>query len=223
MSRRSRAVAFLAGAAVCAGLAATLAGGYERSLEEQLGVLRPVVVARATIPARRPITPRRARRMLEVRRIPQRFLPPGVLASPAQAVGLTPAAELAPGAYLLSGQLAPPRSRTRRAPRIGRGLSPLEIEVSGAGALAGGGSAPERVDVVVTSEPGPGGRGRTYVAAERVKLLGLVESGGSAADDPLEAAPSATHTATLAVARGDALRLIEAGNFAREVRLIPSR
>lgn len=222
MSRRARAVAFLAGALVCAVLAAGLANGYERSLEEQLGELRPAVLAREAIPPRRAISARRARRALEVRRVPERFLPPGTLEVPSQAIGLAPAGALVPGSYLLADQLAPPRRRGRKVPRVARGLTPLEIEVSGASPLAAGGSLPKRVDVVVTSEPGPGGRGRTYLAAKAVELLDLVESTGSAADDPLAPGSSPAFSATLAVRRASALRLIEAQNFARELRLIPS-
>jgi Flp pilus assembly protein CpaB len=226
MSRRGRALAFLAGALVCAGLAAAIAGGYERSVSEQLGALRPVVVAESRLPANRAIEPREAERGLTVRRVPERFAPPGALTSPAEAVGLEPAADLAPGAYLLAGQLAPPKRPGRGGPRVSRGLSPIEIEVTGAGALAAssGGAHPGRVDVVVTSEPGPGGRGRTYVAAEAVELLALAEGGaGSPEDDPLATAGAPpVYTATLAVARAQALKLIQAENFARQVRLIPS-
>lgn len=225
MKRRGRALAFLAGALLCAGLAAALAGGYERSVAEQLGELRPVVVARARLPARRPIELRDAERSLEVRRVPARFAPVDALTAPVEAVGLEPAATLAPGAYVLAGSLSQPRKPGARAPEPARGLSPIELEVTGAGALsAGTGGATALVDVVVTSEPGPGARGRTYVAAEAVELLGLTEGTASApADDPLALSGEAgVFTATLAVGREDALRLIQAENFARQVRLIPS-
>jgi Flp pilus assembly protein CpaB len=225
MSRRRRALAFLAGALVCAGLAATLAGGYERSVAEQLGELRSVVVAKARLPVKRPIAPRQARSDLEVRRIPSKFAPPDALATPEEAVGLEPTAALTPGSYLLAGQLSAPRSRGSEAPRPARGMSPIELEVTGAGALVAAGRPGTRVDVVVTSEPGPGARGRTYVAAADVELLGLTE-GGSAdpEDDPLAAAGAPPlYVATLAVNRADALKLIQAENFARQIRLIPSR
>jgi len=226
MSRRGRALAFGAGAIVCAGLAATLAGGYERSVAEQLGDLKSVVVASERIPARRAIVPKQAERALELRRVPERFAPPDALTDPDQAIGLAPAASLVPGAYVLAGQLAPPRKPGRAAPEPARGLSPIELEVTGAGALAASasGGQPARVDVVVTSEPGPGARGRTYVAAAGVELLGLVEGGsGSPEDDPLAASGAPpVYTATLAVTRADALKLIQAENFARQVRLIPS-
>jgi hypothetical protein len=77
------------------------------------------------------------------------------------------------------------------------------------------------VDVVVTRAPGPGGAGRTSVAAEGVELLGLTETGEPNAEPTLGAGGVSAYVATLAVARSQALRLIEAENFAREVRLIP--
>jgi Flp pilus assembly protein CpaB len=219
-------VAFGAAAIVCAGLAATLAGGYERSVAEQLGELKSVVVATERLPARETIEPREVKRALELRRVPERFAPADALTEPEQALGLQPAASIAPGAYVLGGQLAPPRGpRRRAAPEPARGLSPIELEVTGAGALAASaGAEPARVDVVVTSEPGPGARGRTYVAAAGIELLGLVEGGaGGSEEDPLAGAGSpAVYTATLAVTRSDALKLIQAENFARQVRLIPS-
>jgi Flp pilus assembly protein CpaB len=225
MSRRRRAVAFGAGALVCAGLAASLAGGYERSVAEQLGELRSVVVAKSRLPARRPIEPRQARGELEVRRVPEKFAPPDALGSPAEAVGLEPLLALAPGSYVLAGQLSAPRRRGPDPPRPAHGLSPVELEVTGAGALlAAGGGEGGRVDIVVTSEPGPGGRGRTYVAASGVELLALAEGGaGEPEDDPLAAAGAPpVYVATLAVTRADALKLIQAENFARQIRLIPS-
>jgi hypothetical protein len=76
-----------------------------------------------------------------------------------------------------------------------------------------------RVDVVVTTEPGPGGSGRTYVAAHDVKLLGLSQAGGSAAGG-YQLSDGEQWTATLALTRHQALRLIQAENFARGVRLI---
>ena len=225
MTRRRRALAFLAGALVCAGLAATLAGGYERSVAEQLGELRGVVVATARLPAKRPIEPRQARIDLEVRRIPAKFAPPDALATPEEAVGLEPTAALAPGSYVLAGQLTAPRRRSAGPPRPADGMSPIELEVTGAGALVAAGGEDSRVDVVVTSEPGPGARGRTYVAAAGVELLGLSEGGASDPEtDPLATAGAPPlYVATLAVRRADALKLIQAENFARQIRLIPAR
>jgi Flp pilus assembly protein CpaB len=76
------------------------------------------------------------------------------------------------------------------------------------------------VDVVVTTEPGPGGgSGRTYVAAQGVKLLSLAQSGAGESD--LSGPQPDAWQATLGLTKSQALRLIQAQNFAREVRLIP--
>jgi Flp pilus assembly protein CpaB len=92
----------------------------------------------------------------------------------------------------------------------------VEITVSGGEALLAGGSPPgSRVDVVVTSEPNGSGPGRTYVAAAAVRLLELTRQ---VVEGP---GPSPGWSATLALTRDQALRLIEAESFARSVRLLP--
>ena len=225
MSRRARAIGFASAAIACAGMAAAIAGGYRTDLESQLGRLRPVIVARGELPPHRPLRFADASRLLEIRRIPERFAPPGALTTPQQAVGRAPTARIPAGAYVLGSQLRD-AARPRRAgrPRIGAGRKPVDISVSGAEALAAAGGDPQgsRVDVIVTTEPGPGGgSGRTYVAAEGVELIALGQSGDSGAGEGLPGPGVDTWTATLALTRPQALRLIQAQNFARQVRLIP--
>jgi hypothetical protein len=72
---------------------------------------------------------------------------------------------------------------------------------------------------VVTTEPNVGGRGRTFVAAEGVELLALSEGGLAGGEEGLR--DTAGWNATLALSRDQALRLIQAENFARQVRLMP--
>jgi|GEM_PF-329631 len=223
MSRRARAIAFAGAALACAGLAAALASGYRAQVENRYGPLRAVVVARAELAPRRRLSAAEAERLLAVRRVPASFVPPGTLSAPAEAAGRVPVAPIPPGAYVLAAQLRSGRAgaRPRRRAGLAPGREPVELQVAGASALAAGGRDPvgSRVDVVVTSEPGPGGRGHTAIAARGAVLLALASApgGGEALPGP------AAMTATLAVRRGEALRLIEAENFAREVRLIPAR
>ena len=207
MSRRTRAIAFGVVAAICAAVAATIADGYGTSVANQFGELRPVVVSGAALRPGAPIGPRDLRG-LEVRRVPVRFAPPDALSSPQQAVGKAPATPIPSGSYLLASQLSVPRARERQArPELERGRRPVQVAVTGAEALAATGGSPEgsRVDVVVTTEPGPGGRGRTYVAAEGVELLALREGGGGVGDDGLTA--TGDWSATLALTRAEALEL----------------
>lgn len=214
MSRRARAAGFLVAAAFAAVAAATVADGYGDSVVRGYGELRPVLVATSQLPAGEPIDPAVAAESLEVRRVPVRFAPPGVLATPAQAVGLEPVAAVPAGAYLLAAQLRSPSS-TRSPARLGHGRRPVEIEVSGGGAFSAFGGQPvgSRVDVVVTTEPSGSGDGRTYVAAPAVPLLGLAPGG--------EGAEGETAIATLGLTRRQALRLIAAESFARRVTVIP--
>jgi Flp pilus assembly protein CpaB len=225
MSRRIRAIAFGCAALACAGLAAAMAGGYRQDIQSELGPLRSVVVARARIPAHRAIPPKRIDELLDARRVPERFAPAGALAIPDQAAGRAPAAPIPAGSYVLATQLrerdGDPRPQDRAS--LGPGRRPVEISVSGAEALAAGGTDPTgaRVDVVVTTEPGPGGRGHTYVAAKGVRLLALAQTDDAGGAD-YAASAADQWTATLALTRAQALRLIQAENFARGVRLIAS-
>lgn len=213
MSRRGRAIAFLLAAALAATAAAAIADGYGDSVVRGYGELRPVLIASGDLEAGKVIDPRAAAEELEVRRVPVRFAPPAALAAPREAVGLTPTVAIPQGSYVLATLL-----RTASVPHaggvLGRGRRPVEILVSGAGALSAFGAQPvgSKVDVVVTTEPSGSGSGRTYVAAPAVPLLALTPGG--------EGAPGEA-TATLGLTRPQALRLIAAQSFARSITLIP--
>jgi Flp pilus assembly protein CpaB len=214
VTRRARAIGFLVGALLAAAAAAAIADGYGKRVARGYGELRPVLVAAEDMRAGRPIDPRLAAVGLQVRRVPVRFVPPGALAAPAEAVGLQPAAAIPAGSYLLAAQLRPPRQPAPGSV-LRRGRQPVEIEVSGADALfaAGGQPVGTEVDVVVTEEPSASASGRTYVAAAAVPLLGLGPGG--------EGPDGETAAATLGLTRRQALRLIAAESFARRVTVIP--
>jgi Flp pilus assembly protein CpaB len=222
VSRRARAISFAAAAALCAGLAASATGGPETDPTEQIGELRDVVVATEPLPARQHLRGRVIRRALERRRVPERFVPPDAFSSPAEALGRSPAVPIPAGGYLLGSQLERRGAERERTQRLEKGRRPVEIGVQGAGALgAGPGGTGRWVDVVVTSEPGPGGgAGRTYVAARGVALIELRPAERSAPDDVLAGPAADAWVATLALSRAQALRLIHAESFARSVRLI---
>lgn len=214
MSRRTRAIAFGAAALLAAILAGAIADGYGDSVARGYGALRPVVVADAQLPAGKALAPGAVEKDLVVRQVPARFVPAGALRDPAEALGLVPAAAIPSGAYLLAAQFRPPRTK-EPGPRLAVGRRPVQIAVSGAEALALGGASPvgSRVDVVVTTEPREGGAGHTYVAAAGVPLLGL---GASPEGDA-----TGTALATLGLTRAQALRLIAAESFARQVTVMP--
>jgi hypothetical protein len=185
-----------------------------------LGELQSVVVARVPLAARQPLSRARIGDELEIRRIPATFVAPDALSNPAQALDRRPAAAIPAGGYLVASQLLAPRTNESDEQEVGAGRSPVEITVSAAGPLIG---SPRRiVDVVVTGEPTMGaGGGRTYVAAQAVKLLDLRPAGGEAeVAAPPSAGAGELSVATLALTRAQALQLIHAQSFAREVRLI---
>jgi Flp pilus assembly protein CpaB len=215
MSRRRRSLVFLALAGLAAAAAAAIADGYGSSVARGYGPLRPVVVLAADLAARTRIGPREADTALDVRRIPERFVPAGALSSPLQALGLVPRSRLTAGSYLLASDLGSDRPRPRHRPGLSGGRRPVEIAVSGAGALLAAevtGSV-ARVDVVVTTEPDGPGPGRTYLAAASVPLL-------SARRGP--EGPAGLTAATLGLTRRQALRLIAAESFARKVTVLPA-
>jgi Flp pilus assembly protein CpaB len=224
VSRRGRAVAFILTAVACAAIAARITNGYGSSVANQFGELRPVVVPAAELARGEPIGPGDVRR-LEVRRVPVRFAPPDALGSTQEAIGRAPVAPIPAGSYLLTSQLRAPRSNEPPPgrSRLDRGRRPVEIAVTGAEALAATGAPPEGspVDVVVTTEPGPGAKGRTYVAARAVELVALREAGGELGGEGAALGAAGDWSATLALTRAEALELIQAENFARQVRLMP--
>lgn len=215
MSRRARAAGFLVLAVMAAAAAAGIANGYGASVARSFGPLRPVVVVARSLGSKRRLGPREVANALRVRRVPARFVPPGALVDPAEALGLVPTAVAPAGSYLLAAQLHRPQRPNSGRPTLGRHRHPVEITVSGAQALLAAGPAPSgtRVDVVVTTEPTGRGPGRTYVAAAGVPLLAL----GAGPEGP---GPGGASAATLALTKGQALRLIAAESFARKLTLL---
>jgi pilus assembly protein CpaB len=214
MSRRRRAIVFAMLALMAAVGAALVADRYGARVAGSYGALRPVVVVGAPIPAGRRLEPEAIASDLAVRRVPARFVPPGALLAPEEALGLVARAPLPVGSYLLAAQLEVPRGRAPH--RLLGDRRRVAISVSGADALlAAGLPAPgSGVDVVVTSEPRGAGPGRTFVAAADVPLLSLRPG----AEGP---GPGTLATATLALTEDQALRLIAAESFARKVTLLP--
>lgn len=213
MSRRARAVAFLAAALICAALAAGVAGRYRARVEARYGPLEPVVVATTELPAGQPIGREQARSGLAVRRVPASFVPPGALTAPVDAVGRAPGAAIPAGSYLLGAQLLLPHPDRPRSPGVATGLRPVEVTVAGADALTVSGEPPDgtRVDVVVSRQAGLGEGARARIAAAGVRLLALRPP----------ATPGEEWSATLAVAERQALALIAAESSGREIRLLP--
>jgi Flp pilus assembly protein CpaB len=214
--RRRRAIGFGLAALAAAALAAALADGYGDRVAAGYGQLRPVLVAGRSLEPGEAIDAATLDD-LSVRRVPVRFVPPGALSTPPQALGLVPRAPVPAGSYLTAAELRPPRSHSKPGRMLGLGRSPVQISVSGAGALLAAGTPPPgtRVDVVVTVEPKGAGSGRTYVAAPAVPLLGL--SAGGDAETTGEA------EATLGLTRSQALGLIHAESFARQVTILGPR
>jgi Flp pilus assembly protein CpaB len=215
VSPRVRAALFAAGALACAGVSAALARSAAPA-DGGLGELRPVVVTAGTLERGTGFDRDLAERALEERRVPVAFAPPDALAAPAEVLGRRLGVTLPPGSYLTASGLAAGQRPHDGAAGPPRGTTPVEITVTGAGALEASRVMPgAEVDVVVSGDPGPGPSvGRTYVAAERVPLLELRKA-------PAETGLGADRwVATLALRREQALRLIRAEGAAASIRLL---
>ena len=133
-----------------------------------------------------------------------------------EVLGRKLAVPLPAGSYLTASALKVPSAGGKGAAGPPKGTTPVEITVTGAGALAAARADPgDRVDVVVSGDSAPGpSAGRTYVAASSVPLLSLSEA---QAEPGLEAD---RWIATLALTREQALRLIRAESVGAQVRLL---
>ena len=148
--------------------------------------------------------------------MPLRFLPPDRLANPSLAFGAAVSADIPAGSYLLASQLRTRKPKRSAEPRLGAGLRPVEVTVSG-----GSGGVPpadgERVDVLAADEPGSTSNPRVRVLARRVPLLSIEPVRDP---DAATGGTGASWLARLALDRRDSLAVIEADNYAREVRLL---
>lgn len=216
MSRRRRAFGFLLSAFIAAAGAAAIADRYGASAVRGYGPLRPVVVVATGVAAGRRLGPREISSTLTVRRVPSRFAPPGALAAPEEALGLIARTFLPAGSYLLGAQLGFAREEKAEQGHLSGDRRPVEIVVNGADALLAVGRGPigSKVDVVVTGEPVAAGPGRTYVAAAQVPLLALRPG-------PEGPGPGTSASVTLGLTKRQALRLIAAESFARQITLLP--
>ncbi|GIK78347.1 MAG: hypothetical protein EDQ89_12775 [Acidobacteria bacterium] len=216
MSRRARSLAFAVLAAACGIASAGIASSYRDRVDEQLGDVRPVLTLTRPLAAGTELGRRVAARSLTVREVPARFLPPDAIGDPETIAGRRLGSAVPAGSYLLGSHLRS-GGRREREPRLDGRRQPVEVTVSGAGAIAAAGAGRTAVDVVVAGEPVTGGRARVRVAARSVRLLAIAP-----ADPAAATAGGDSWSATLALTRRQALELIEAENFAREIRLIPS-
>jgi Flp pilus assembly protein CpaB len=199
-------------ALVAGGLGIALVSGYSASVSESYGALRPVVVVTRTIAAGELISPKLVGRRTEIRQVPLRFMPAGAVTVPLQASGYEARTPLPAGSYLTRSSLQIPGRDRPQGPRIGRGRLPVELTVSGAGVLEGGG---KRVDVLVTTEGRIGGQGKTRVVAEGVPLIAVAGPGPDSG--------TGLTKVVLGLTRRQAILLIDAEAFARRVTVLPRR
>jgi pilus assembly protein CpaB len=211
VGRRTRGLALLGAAALCAGLAASSVSRYANDVSAQVGPLVTVVVARSEVKRGTVLTPETASRALEARRVPARYAPRHALGALSGAVGYRITVGLHRGDYLVDGMLVL-GAKGRSAANLGGRT--VEVAVAGAGSLAASLQPGAHVDVLITSDRGAG-PGRTYLALQDAELIAFGSGGGTGAGE------TASATAALRVSLRQAVLLTAAQNFARELRLVP--
>lgn len=214
--RRRRALLLVALALTSGGLAASQVRAERRDVESQVGRPATVVVAREDLGAGSQLDPEALAQLLEIREVPERYVPPDSLASPEEALGLRTAVPIAAGSYVTLGALETEDVRDQAGPALAPGERVVELTVAGGEAVAASGPG-SRVDVLITTEGGSGA-GRTYVALENVEVLDVRSDGGEYEAE--SGAPSESARASLRVTLQQAVLLTSAQNFAREVRLL---
>jgi pilus assembly protein CpaB len=214
-ARRRRGALLLSVALASGGLAASQVHERERRAEARLGPLVDVLVATRNLPA----GARVRREAVGIRGVPARFAPPDALASGAGVLGARIKAPVAAGGYLTAGLFAG-RTDAPGVEGLRRGERPVTVVVA-AGPAAAGLAPGSRVDVLVSTETGAGGR--TQMALAGADLLGLADapSAGYSEPDATRPAPGPTALATLRVTLRQAIYLTAADNFASEIRLLP--
>jgi pilus assembly protein CpaB len=209
-ARRRRAAALLGLALVLGGLAASDVARREAAAEAQLAPLVDVVVAHGDLA---PGT-RLKERHLAVRRMPERYAPPGAAAEPAELVGQKVAIAVPAGGPLAAGQFALPEA-PEGAAGIEKGERAADVVAAGSPELVRPGA---RVDVVVTRS-GDHADGGTRLALEDVEVLASAPAPDPGGDGAGAGIPRVA--ATLRVRLRQAVYLAAAQSFARELRLLP--
>lgn len=165
-----------------------------------------VVVAGTDLPAAIVIDADLARDGLTLAPVPAGLALPGLLHDPAEAIGRRTSAFVSMGEPLTQASLG--GSPGLGPPPLAAGERAVSVPLSAAGVALGPGA---RVDVVAST--GEGLAGRTDVVVADAEVLATAD--GAASGDPMAAGE-----ALLRVTAPQALRITEALNFAREVRLL---
>jgi len=199
-------------AAVAGALAAVLAYFWFSSKEremESMSVPVPVLVAKKHIPSGTWVD----EGLVEVTMVPRKFVQPGALRSPEEALGQLSLAPFAPGEQMLANKLS--MRGVALSLTVPPGKRAVTVAVDPAGSVAGLVKPGDLVDVLVTvdreKEP------RTFALIQAAPVLAVGKS-FSLQPVPEESSPlvfSQTDTVTLAVSPFEAQRLTHLENIGR--------
>lgn len=152
---------------------------------------------------------------LAVRSVPERYVAADVVRSPSELNGRRPAVAVPAGASMTYALVDETGGRVP-GPPVRRGERAVEVVAAGLPEMVVAGA---RVDVLITHDDRGSRGGRTELALEDVEVLAATPAPGSATPD--SGSGAARVAATLRVTVAQAVDLIAAQSFAREIRLLP--
>lgn len=206
MSRGRRAVLLAGMSLLLGGVAASQVAGREAEIERRIGSPVPVVVASRAIARGQEI----AAGDLAVREVPARYVPRGSFGSASELIGARAAVAISAGSDVQQGVV----DREATALTVRSDLRLVRLVVVGSAAEMPPGSL---VDILITSET-RSGSARTELG---LRAAEVVESRGAPASPDGTSAGLSRAQVALRVTVGQAVRLAEAQNSAREIRALP--
>lgn len=211
MNPRQRRGALLMGLAVLGSLGVFFAVlSFVADVNARVGNMTTVVTLTEEVPAYQPIDPA----VLELREVPERWVPEGAVTDARDVVGLVSTNDLPSGVYAQAGMFV-------NRPGVQRGFREVAILVDAETGVAGKVSSGDRVDIIATSEldeVAESRQARLWVSNALVIDVGVPEDvesqdeGGGFSEG--QAVP-----VTFALPVDQALQLAYVESFAIEVRL----
>lgn len=177
----------------------------------KVGNLQTVVALVKPIRAYEPVSPE----MIELREVPQKWLPAEAVTDARDVVGLVPTNDLPGGTYAQRGMFVD-------RPGVRRGFREVAILVDAETGVAGKISAGDHVDILITRELGDGKRSsaEVWVSNALITDVGITEDvSRESGREGFGVSSGKAVPVTFALPVSDALRVAYAESFAVKVRL----
>lgn len=184
---------------------------YIQNIESQIkegGKLTEILVARENIPAGMTIGEILDKNLVVLKKIPKRYVASGAISSPAKVDGKVLAISLSEGEQLTEGKFKD-SSTAELSLRIPHNMVAISIPVDEVVGVSGKINPGDRVTVIATFTPGPGGSDATRILLQNVEVLATsAEIQRTSKPGIGNASNLSKKTITLAVSPADAEKLV---------------